>query len=60
MTQHAMGIVIDNAESGIKIMKVIVTPKFGKVLNACLWSSYAIEWNIFSDFRKDFYKYFDE
>jgi hypothetical protein len=53
MTQHAMGIV-----DGTKIMNAIVTPEFRKVLDACLWSSYAIEWNIFSDFRKDFYKYF--
>lgn len=39
-------------------MNAIITNKFKKVLEACLWSSYAIEWNIFTDFKKDFYKYF--
>lgn len=60
MTQHAMGIVIENEMEGKKIVDALTTEKFGKVLAACLWSSFAIEWNIFTDFRRDFYKYFIE
>jgi hypothetical protein len=58
MTQHAMGIVINDETEGNNIIHAITTKEFGKVLNACLWSSFAIEWNIFTDFRCDFYKYF--
>jgi len=58
MTQHAMALCIDNNDEGEKIIKALTTEKFQKILNACLWSSYAIEWNIFSDFVKNFYKYF--
>ena len=60
MTQHAMGIIIDDETEGEKVINAITTKKFEKVLSACLWSSFAIEWNIFTDFRRDFYKYFDE
>lgn len=60
MTQHAMAICIDNKDEGDKIIKTITTEKFQNILDACLWSSFAIEWNIFSDFVKDFHKYFIE
>lgn len=56
MTQHAMAIVIDDIKEGNKISNVLCSSNFGKVLKACLWSSFAIDWSMFKDFKKDFYE----
>lgn len=55
MTQHAMAIIIDNNDEGQKISKVLCSDIFNKILKACLWSSFAIEWCMFKDFKKNFY-----
>ena len=38
--------------------KVIESDKFDKIIQSCLYSSYAIDWNIFKEFKKDFWKEF--
>ena len=60
MTQHAMALVIDDSEEGEKLSKVLCSSVFGKILKACLWSSYAIEWGMFKDLKKNFYDLLDE
>jgi hypothetical protein len=60
MTQHAMAIKIDTLEEGNKLKEALTSDKFKNILNACSWSSFAIEWNMFKYFKKDFYKYFIE
>lgn len=56
MTQHAMALLIDDIEEGEKISKVLCSPAFEKILKACLWSSFAIEWGMFKDLKKNFYE----
>ena len=58
MTQHSMAIQVDNLEEAINISKVIQDVKFDKIIQSCLYSSYAIDWNIFKEFKKDFWKEF--
>jgi len=58
MTQHSMAIQVDNFEEATYISKVIESDKFDKIIQSCLYSSYAIDWNIFKDFKKDFWKEF--
>ena len=58
MTQHAMAIQVDNLEEVTCISKVIESDKFNKIIQSCLYSSYAIDWNIFKEFKKDFWKEF--
>jgi len=58
MTQHSMAIQVDNLEEATYISKVIESNKFRKVIQSCLYSSYAIDWNIFKEFNKDFWKEF--
>lgn len=60
MTQHSMAIQVDNLEEAINISKVIESDKFNKIIQSCLYSSYAIDWNIFKEFKKDFWKEFIE
>jgi hypothetical protein len=56
MTQHSMGIIINNIKEGEKICKILSSVIFGKILKACLWSSFAIEWGMFKDFKNNFYE----
>ena len=58
MTQHSMAIQVDNLEEATNICKAIESDKFGKILQSCLYSSYAIDWNIFKDFKRNFWKEF--
>jgi len=56
MTQHAIGIGVSNQEEGELILQALHSEAFSKVRNACIWSSFALEWSMFKNFRKDFYK----
>ena len=58
MTQHAMGIQVDNLEEATYISKALISEKMKILIDSCLYSSYAIDWNIFKDFKKDFWKEF--
>ena len=58
MTHGAMAIKVDNLEEATCISKVIQSDKFDKVIQSCQFSSYRIDWNMFKDFKKDFWKEF--
>jgi hypothetical protein len=58
MTQHSIGIEIDNIEEGKKIKNVIDSDKFREVLDECSWSNYQIDWRLFTYLKKDFWKEF--
>lgn len=60
LTNGAIGIKIVNIETGNNIKKAIKSNKFQSLLNSCLFSSYRIDWNIFKEFKKDFWKEFIE
>jgi hypothetical protein len=56
MSEHAMAIIIDNIKEGEILSKVLCSSIFEKILKACLWSSFAIEWGMFKDLKKNFYE----
>ena len=58
MTQHSMGIKVDNLKDATTICTVITSEKFNAIIQSCLFSSYAIDWNIFKEFKYDFWKEF--
>jgi hypothetical protein len=58
MTQHAMAIEINNEEEANKIKTCLLCDKFKEYLKSCLFSQYIIDWNIFKDLKKDFWKEF--
>jgi len=59
MTHHSMGIQIESQEEGENICKALKSAKFNEnIIHSCLFSTYAVDWNIFKDFRKDFWKDF--
>ena len=58
MTQHAMGIKINTLIEGEQLSKALQSNKFNNIIQSCSYSSYAIDWNIFKEFKKDFWKEF--
>ena len=58
MTQHAMAIKIETLEEATNLKNSLLSNKFKCILNCCLFSQYIIDWNIFREFKKDFWKEF--
>ena len=58
MTQHSMAIEVSNVEEAQSVFNAIVSKAFNEIIKSCLFSSYAIDWNIFKEFKKDFWKDF--
>ena len=58
MTHHAMAIEIKNFEEGDAIKRALATDKFGEFIKSCSFSSFAIDWNIFKNLRRDFWREF--
>jgi hypothetical protein len=40
------------------IKKALLSENFKKVLKACVWSNFRVEWNLFRYIKKDFWKEF--
>jgi len=55
MTQHSMAIQVDTLEEAISISKFIESDTFRKILRSCSFSLFRIDWNIFKEFKKDFW-----
>ena len=58
MTQGAMAIQVNSLEEAINISKAISSDKFNTILKSCLFGNYRIDWNIFTYFKKDFWRDF--
>ena len=56
LTEHAIGIV-DKEKNLDKILKALKSDKMNDIFKACLWSNFQIEWKMFKNFKKNFYKY---
>ena len=55
MTQHAMAIVIKNESDANKLSKFLKSNFFKNVLSACMWSSFQIDWRLFTYFKDRFW-----
>jgi hypothetical protein len=60
MSQGAMAIIIDDIKEGEKLSKFLCSSVFNKIIKACLWSSFRIEWGMFKDLKKNFYELLDD
>jgi len=59
MTPHAMGIPILSKEQGVLLKKALESKEFNSLLqNALRWSQFAIDWRVFRQFHKNFWKHF--
>ena len=58
MTQHAMAIRVENIDEANQLCKSLKSDKMACFVDSCSYSSYAIDWNIFKDMRRDFWEEF--
>lgn len=58
MTQGAMAIQVDDHEEALQIKQALESESFKNILKACSWGNYRIDWRMFKDFRKNFWKEF--
>lgn len=54
LTDGAIAII--DEEDQLDIINCLKSDKFQKLLKSCSWSNYRIEWNMFKDFNKEFWK----
>jgi len=55
MTQHAMAIAISNEREANKLSKFLKSNFFKNILSACMWSSFQIDWRLFTYFKDNFW-----
>jgi len=60
LSEHAIGLEINSIEQGEIMKKCLMSNKFQKILKACNYSSFQLEWNIFPSFKKNFYELLDD
>jgi hypothetical protein len=58
MTQNLFAIPITSKKQGDDIVKAINTHEFNTILQATKWSTFAIDYKLFTHFKSDFYKSF--
>ncbi|MFK5970420.1 MAG: hypothetical protein QM487_09910, partial [Candidatus Marithrix sp.] len=58
MTQGAMAIVCSEIVEAENICKALQSEEFTKVIKSCMFSLFRIDWQLFTYFRKDFWKEF--
>jgi len=56
MTQHAMAIPVESQKDGELLKEFLMSDEFKNILNACSWSNFQIDWRIFRDFKKGFWR----
>lgn len=58
ITQGAFAIKIDDIDEGNIISKVLQSEKFNEIIKSTMFSLFRIDWNVFKEFKKDFWKEF--
>ena len=59
MTQDSFGILINDKNEGEKILKAIKSLNFiNFIKKSCSWSNFRIDYRLFKNFKKDFWKEF--
>jgi len=57
LTNGSIGIKISSAKEGMEYKKFLETPTMKEIIESCSFSSFRVDWNIFKEFRKNFYMY---
>jgi hypothetical protein len=58
MTHGAMAIQVSSVKEANEIKKILVCVGFQRVIKSCMWSSFRVDWNIFTDMKKNFWREF--
>ena len=52
MTEHAMAIKYNTEKEGLEIIECLKSNEFKKLIEACNWSSFLLDWRLFTYFKK--------
>jgi hypothetical protein len=55
MTQHAIGLVIKDKKDADKLKTFLQSNFFKNILSACMWSTFGIDWRLFTYFKRNFW-----
>jgi hypothetical protein len=55
MGQHCIGIVINSFKEGELIIEAFKTDLIDHILKGCIYTSFSVNWRVFTYFNKDFY-----
>jgi hypothetical protein len=58
MTQHSIAIKINDLNEANNVKKALLSNKFQSILKSCIFGNFQIDWKLFTDFKKDFWKEF--
>jgi adenine-specific DNA-methyltransferase len=58
MTEHTMAIKYSSKHEAAKIIKCLKSKEFLDLIQACNWSSFLLDWRLFTFFKKNFYEEF--
>jgi hypothetical protein len=57
ITHGAMGIQVSDPHELTQMKNVLLHHEFRKIIDACMYSSFRIDWNMFKHFKRDFWKH---
>jgi hypothetical protein len=57
-TEHAISITVSSQQEAEELKIALLSDNFKKILKACSWSNFQIDYRLFKAFKKDFYKNF--
>jgi hypothetical protein len=58
MSENSMAIKVDNIEEAINIKKALLSNNFKEIIKSCIMGNFRIDWRLFNEFKKDFWKEF--
>jgi hypothetical protein len=58
MSENSMAIKIENLSDGNNIQRALTSNKFKNIIKSCIIGNFRIDWRLFNDFKKDFWKEF--
>ena len=57
MTSHSFAIKVDSLEQAEILRNTLLSEKFKEIIKSCMWGNFAIDWRLFTFFKKDFWNY---
>ena len=57
MTSHSFAIKVDSVEQAEIVRNSLLSENFKEIIKSCMWGNFAIDWRLFTFFKKDFWNY---
>jgi hypothetical protein len=57
LSNMSAGIKVDNIDDANNIKRALQSSKFKRLLKEMIWGNFGIDWRLFRDFNRDFWKH---